>query len=60
MRSPSIGSNWSAPVEIDVADHNVLYVSCVSATFCMAVDAAGYAMRFDGTSWSPPRMSTGT
>jgi len=48
------GSRWSAPVKIDVANHNELYVSCASPRFCMAVDAAGDTMRFDGTAWSPP------
>jgi hypothetical protein len=32
-------------------------VSCPSASFCMAVDTNGYALRWNGVSWSQPTWS---
>jgi hypothetical protein len=30
----------------------VAYVSCVSAAFCIGVNGGGYALAWNGTSWS--------
>ena len=41
------GSSWSAPAAIDTGA--TLYsVSCPSASFCAAVDGAGYALIYSG------------
>jgi len=49
---PPPRGTWSAPTNVD---SNVLTgVSCVTARVCVAVDDKGYALSFDGTSWSPP------
>ena len=47
---------WGAPEGADtkLMPNNIEAVSCTSATFCMAVDSAGYALSFNGSSWSTP------
>jgi len=47
---------WSSPALIDESVLNS--VSCVSSTFCMAVDDFGRALIYNGTAWSSP-MSIG-
>jgi hypothetical protein len=39
------GTNWSAPVVLDVWMSAVVDISCVPSGFCMAVDYQGYASR---------------
>ncbi len=46
-------SGWSTPRQIDPNAAGV-YVSCASASFCTAVDSDGYAVAYNGTSWSAP------
>ena len=50
-------STWKAPVILDPA-HHLQNVSCLSATFCLAVDgsagADGKSFQFNGTTWSKP------
>lgn len=49
------GSSWSYPVSVDPqAGFNS--VSCVSTTFCMAVDTSGQALSYNGSSWSKPTV----
>ncbi|SDJ04586.1 D-mannose binding lectin [Frankineae bacterium MT45] len=50
------GAGWSARKYI--TQSNLTGISCKSATFCMAVDQDGNAMRFDGASWSQPEQVT--
>lgn len=48
---------WSAPATIDAragVNDGLVTVSCASPRFCLAADAAGRVIRFDGTSWSKP------
>ncbi len=47
------GFAWSAPAFVDSAA-GITSVSCPTASFCMAVDADGNALSFDGSSWSAP------
>jgi hypothetical protein len=44
----------TTPVSWGEGDFGLLSVSCASRTFCVAIDDAGYAVSFDGTSWSSP------
>jgi hypothetical protein len=44
----------TTPVSWGQGDFGLLSVSCASRTFCVAIDDAGYAVSFNGTSWSPP------
>jgi hypothetical protein len=49
----SANPTWSSPTAIDGG--NVFQsVSCVSATFCAAVDFSGNAFTYHGSSWSSP------
>ena len=54
---------WSAPTSVDPTGQ-LSAVSCVSASFCVAVDnrfaAAGYALAYDGHSWSAPLLIDST
>ena len=56
------GSSWSAPATIATARRRLRTgsVSCVSASFCIAVDAYGNAVTFNGSSWSAPVTIDGT
>ncbi|HXB46240.1 MAG TPA: hypothetical protein VNW50_00655 [Streptosporangiaceae bacterium] len=51
------GTSWSAPVRIETGPYldagYDMHLSCVSAAFCLAVDANGNSFTYDGTSWSP-------
>jgi hypothetical protein len=44
----------TTPVSWGQGDFGLLSVSCAGRTFCVAIDDAGYAVSFNGTSWSPP------
>ncbi|MCW2540591.1 MAG: hypothetical protein JWN95_2316 [Frankiales bacterium] len=48
------GSSWSSPQQIDppTAGGGLTDISCPVAGFCVAVDAVGRALSYDGTSWS--------
>lgn len=58
------GTSWSGPTPIDshgtvpggdqVFPDSLIGISCPSTSFCAAVDASGYVMTYDGTSWSTP------
>ncbi|MGH2872589.1 MAG: hypothetical protein ACRDL5_09040 [Solirubrobacteraceae bacterium] len=61
------GTSWSAPGNIDNSSTDgvidpfytgdgdiVSAVSCVSASFCIAVDGDGNFMKYDGAFWSAP------
>jgi hypothetical protein len=54
------GTSWSGPTDFDPHDadldgNEVLpRVSCVSPTFCKAVDGFGFAFTYNGSSWSAP------
>src|SRR5664280_410244 len=51
----SASGGWSAPASIDtVANPDLTSVSCATPTFCVAVDWAGNALAYNGTSWSSP------
>ncbi len=41
---------WSAPSTID--SRGLGGVSCPTTSFCVAVDAGGYALKYNGSSWS--------
>jgi hypothetical protein len=45
-------SGWSGPVSVD--NGGMKAVSCSSASFCVAVDSSGFALTYDGSSWSLP------
>ncbi|HEU5270412.1 MAG TPA: hypothetical protein VFU36_10865 [Jatrophihabitans sp.] len=50
---------WSAPVVNDPKAAHTLsgqlnYLSCPTVTFCMSANGDGYAITFDGHSWSSP------
>ncbi|HLI00288.1 MAG TPA: right-handed parallel beta-helix repeat-containing protein [Acidimicrobiales bacterium] len=60
-RPPATGSwragrtgTWRAPATVDPPQGDLTAVSCASASFCVAVDAHGNALTYDGTSWSRP------
>jgi hypothetical protein len=46
------GSKWSAATQIDSSA--LTGVSCPDTTFCVAVDARGDAVRWNGARWSTP------
>ena len=59
VSSPASASspwNWST---IDSGDGGLTAVSCVSGPFCMAVDESGYALSYNGTSWTLPSSFDG-
>ncbi len=44
---------WTAPATADPATGTLISISCAAATFCVAIDANGYAFRYSGgTQWS--------
>lgn len=47
--------HWSKPVGID-SGHALTDVSCVSATYCVAVDEGGRAITMRGSRWSEPKV----
>ncbi|MHB8450598.1 MAG: fibronectin type III domain-containing protein [Mycobacteriales bacterium] len=47
--------SWSGPTTVDQSVNPSLdAISCPSSTFCVAVDAAGDALTFNGTRWTAP------
>jgi hypothetical protein len=48
--------SWSRPVRVDSTGSGMQSVSCVSPSFCLAGDWNGDVVRFDGRSWTPPRL----
>jgi hypothetical protein len=51
-KAPAGNGAWSAPVKVDSVDTQGLNaVSCVSSSFCVALDAEGNAFTYSGT-WS--------
>jgi hypothetical protein len=54
-QSPPLPSlSWSAPADIEPFHGGLRAVSCVSSSFCAAVDGTGNALTFDGAHWSSP------
>ena len=53
---------WSSPQSIDVStnQHMPYSISCPSASFCAVVDNSGYAITYNGSSWSSPEDIDGT
>lgn len=51
-------ASWSAPVAVDTAP--LLSISCPSASFCVAADARGDAVVYDGGVWSAPTEVDGS
>lgn len=48
-------TSWSTPQSIDAqSPYGLSWVSCVSASFCVAVDSNGYVLTYDGNAWSTP------
>ena len=47
------GATWVAGSQIDSLA-NLVSISCPSTTFCVAVDAAGNYVSYNGTTWSTP------
>ncbi len=45
---------WSAPERIDLTQGLLANVSCVSASFCMAIDQNGNYLTYNGATWSGP------
>jgi hypothetical protein len=55
---PSAGlaaNGWSGPTVIDNSNPPQ-YISCPSATFCVAVGTNGYAQTYNGGSWGTPEF----
>jgi hypothetical protein len=50
-------TEWSAPLNVD-GSTLIESVSCASSLFCAAVDQAGDALRYNGSSWSAPQQIT--
>jgi RHS repeat-associated protein len=50
---------WSVGVGVDAA-RGFANLTCVSASFCVAVDSGGYLLTFNGTTWSTPIHVDGT
>lgn len=57
--SPTNGSSWSPPINLDSASLNS--VSCYSSANCIAVDSSGNAFKgtFSSGSWSWVKVATG-
>lgn len=47
-------SGETSPVSWGQADYGVLDLSCGSRSLCIAVDDAGYAVAYNGKTWSTP------
>jgi len=50
------GTSWATPLGIDLP-RAIEAISCVTSSFCMAVDSSGYYLTWNGTSWSTPMPS---
>jgi hypothetical protein len=46
---------WQPMAEVDRSGEGVTSVSCVSSSFCVAVDKAGNALTYRGSAWSAPQ-----
>src|SRR4029079_15104478 len=46
------GLTWSRPESVDPPRGGLLSVSCISTTFCLAGDAHGRVLSYDGSTWS--------
>lgn len=46
-------AGWSSPAAVD-SGNTLLGVSCAGASFCAAVDNAGNALTFNGSTWTAP------
>lgn len=46
--------SWSSPKSIAPLRGSPTSISCPRTSWCVAVDASGQAVRFDGTSWGTP------
>lgn len=53
------GTKWGNPTAV-ANGQNLTSVSCASATFCLATDAAGSVYTFDGTTWKPDTTLSAT
>lgn len=53
----SYTGGWGSPQKLSL-DHVLTAVSCVSATFCLAVGQGGFAATFDGMLSTPPSVLT--
>src|SRR5580693_7693335 len=48
--------DWSAPLSLESTSNRGLdALSCISPTFCMAVDYYGRALSYNGKKWTAPR-----
>ncbi len=56
--SSSMTSAWSPGTSID-SGNSLKSVSCTTRDFCVAVDAVGNALSYDGAFWSPPTSIDG-
>jgi hypothetical protein len=52
-RGATANALWSSPSQVD-AQSSLNSVSCPTTRFCAAVDDAGNALTYNGTSWSSP------
>ena len=48
------GLNWSSPLQIDAQGGGINSISCVSSTFCVAVDNSGNWLEYQSGIWSKP------
>jgi RHS repeat-associated protein len=53
------GTSWSSATSED-STRTVHGVSCISTSFCAAIDTSGYATSYNGSSWSTPADIDGT
>ena len=49
-------TGWSAPTSVDPSGGGLTSISCPSTSFCTAIDGDGYAMSWNGASWSAPTL----
>jgi len=49
-------SGETSPVSWGQADYGLLDLSCPSKSLCVAVDDSGYAVSFNGKTWSTPKQ----
>lgn len=51
---PTVSAVSGTPLD---PQNNLWGLSCASTTFCVAVDSAGQAFFYDGTTWSAPQLA---
>jgi hypothetical protein len=51
--SRSSGSSWTMPETLGLS-HPLVSVSCPTESFCVAIDAGGHAVRWNGSRWLRP------